>query len=79
MARYARRTGPRRRGQIMLDRAKYVTLVVSLYLVTIVVIVSVVGAIFERPLLDVTVNLAPAILICLLGVVIHGLRHGLDS
>lgn len=63
----------------MLDRAKYVTLVVSLYLVTIVVIVSVVGAIFERPLLDVTVNLAPAILICLLGVVIHGLRHDLDS
>lgn len=63
----------------MFDRAKYVTLVVSLYLAAIAVIVGVIASIFERPLLDVTVNLAPAILICLIGVIIHGLRHDLDS
>lgn len=63
----------------MADRAKYLTLVLSLYLVAIAVIVSVMGAIFERPLLDVTVNLAPAILVCLIGVIIHGMRHELDS
>lgn len=61
------------------DRAKYLTLVLVLCAAGISALVGVVARLFERPFLDVTVNLAPAIVLCLIGVVAHGLRHDLDS
>lgn len=63
----------------MSDRAKYLTLVLSLYLVAIAILVAVIAGIFERPFLAVTVDLTPVILICLVGTVVHGMRHDLDS
>ena len=63
----------------MLDRAKYLTLVVALYAAGVSALLGAVAALFARPFLDVTVDLAPAIVLCLIGVVIHGLRHDLDS
>ena len=63
----------------MSDRAKYLTLVVSLYLMAVAILLGMLAGIFQRPFLDVTVDLAPAILICLVGSVVHGLRHDLDS
>lgn len=63
----------------MPDRAKYMTLAVSLHLVTVALIVGVVAAIFQRPFLDITVDLAPAILVFLVVTVIHGVRHDLDD
>ena len=63
----------------MLDRAKYLTLVVVLYAAGVAVLVGAVAGLFERPFLDVAVNLAPAIVLCLTGVIVHGLRHDLDS
>lgn len=63
----------------MADRAEYLTLVVALYAVGMCVLVAAVAALFDREFLEVTVNLAPALVICFLGVIIHGLRHDLDS
>ena len=63
----------------MPDRAKYLTLVISLYVVAVAVIVPVAATIFQRPFLDVTVDLAPAIVVCLIGSIVHGVRHDLDS
>ncbi|GAA1319697.1 hypothetical protein [Brachybacterium tyrofermentans] len=63
----------------MTDRAKYLTLVLALYGGTVAVIVGMVAAIFQRAFLDVTVDLAPAIIICLFASIIHGVRHDLDS
>ena len=63
----------------MPDRAKYPVLVVSLYLVAIAVLVAGVAAIFQRPFLDITVDLAPAILIFLAVTIVHGARHDLRS
>ena len=68
-----------RGSEPMLDRAKYLTLVVALYAAGVSALLGAVAALFERPFLDVTVDLAPAIVLCLIGVVIHGLRHDLDS
>ncbi|MGP5306473.1 hypothetical protein [Brachybacterium alimentarium] len=63
----------------MADRAKYLTLVVALYAVGMCVLVAAVATLFDREFLEVIVNLAPALIICFLGVIIHGLRHDLDS
>ena len=63
----------------MADRAKYLALVVSLYLMAVAILVALLAGFFQRPFLDVTVDLAPVILICLAGTVVHGLRHDLDS
>lgn len=63
----------------MADRGKYLALVVVLYLMAVAVLIALVAGIFQRPFLDVTVDLAPVILICLVGSVVHGLRHDLDS
>jgi len=63
----------------MSDRAKYLTLVLALYLGAVAILVAVIAGIFQRPFLAVTVDLAPVILICLVGSVVHGLRHDLDS
>ncbi|MGP9538046.1 hypothetical protein ACT3SP_08540 [Brachybacterium sp. AOP43-C2-M15] len=63
----------------MPDRAKYLALVLSLYLVAVAIVVTIVAAIFQRPFVDVTVNLAPAILIFLVVTIVHGVRHDLDS
>ena len=54
------------------DRAKYLTLV-------LVLCAAGIARLFGRAFLDVTVHLAPAIVLCLIGVVAHGLRHDLDS
>ena len=69
----------RRRGGGIPDRAKYLVLVVSLHLVAIAVLVAGVAAIFQRPFLDITVDLAPAILIFLAVTIVHGARHDLRS
>src|SRR5699024_11284750 len=63
----------------MSDRAKYLTLALSLCRVAIAILVAVIAGIFERPFLAVTVDLTPVILICLGGTVVHGMRHALDS
>lgn len=63
----------------MLDRAKYLTLAIGLYLMIVAIIVAAVAGVFQRPFLDVVVNLAPAIVLCLIGTIVHGLRHDLDS
>ncbi|MDN6303853.1 MAG: hypothetical protein ACTMKY_15970 [Dermabacteraceae bacterium] len=63
----------------MLDRAKYLALVLSLYLGAVALLVAVIAGVFQRQILAVTVDLAPVILICLAGTVVHGLRHDLDS
>ncbi|MGO1285777.1 MAG: hypothetical protein ACTHWF_13045 [Brachybacterium sp.] len=68
-----------RGSEPMLDRAKYLALVLVLYAAGVAALVGVVARLFERPFLEVTVNLAPAIVLCLIGVVVHGLRHDLDS
>lgn len=63
----------------MSDRTKYLTLVLSLYLVAVAILVAVIAGTFQRQLLAVTVDLAPVILICLVGTVVHSFRHDLDS
>lgn len=63
----------------MTDRAKYLMLVVSLFLMAVAILVGMLAGIFQRPFLDVTVDLAPVILICLVVSVVHALRHDLDS
>ncbi|MGP9845146.1 hypothetical protein [Brachybacterium sp. 107] len=63
----------------MTDRAKYLTLVLALNVVAVTVIVAVVAAIFQRDVLEITVDLAPAIVVYLIVMIIHGMRHDLDS
>jgi len=61
------------------DRAKYLALVLGLYALAVGAIVGIVALIFSRPYIDVAVNLMPAILVCLVATIYHGLRHDLDS
>lgn len=63
----------------MADRAKYMTLVLSLYAAAIALILAGVSALLDRPFLDSAVNLAPAIIIGLIGMIFHAARHDLDT
>ena len=63
----------------MADRAKYMTLVLTLYVASIAVILAGVSAVLDQPFLDSAVNLAPAIILGLIGMVIHAARHDLDT
>lgn len=63
----------------MADRAKYMTLVLALYAVAIAVIIAAVSTVLDRSFLDSAVNLAPAIIFGLIGMIAHGARHDLDT
>lgn len=61
----------------MLDRAKYLTLVLLLYAALVAIIVAIVATLLDRTLLQQTINLAPAIILGLIGMIVHALRHDL--
>lgn len=61
----------------MLDRAKYLTLVLLLYAALVAIIVAIVATLLDRTLLQQTINLAPAIILGLIGMIAHALRHDL--
>lgn len=63
----------------MADRAKYMTLVLTLYATAIALILAGVSTLLDRPFLESAVNLAPAIIVGLIGMIFHAARHDLDA
>lgn len=63
----------------MADRAKYMALVLALYVAAIAVILAGVSSLLDQPFRDSAVNLAPAIILGLIGMIYHAARHDLDT
>lgn len=62
-----------------IDRAKYVSLAVLLYLAGVATLTGAVSEFLDRPYREVAMDFAPMLIICLIGVIHHALRHDLES